>query len=273
MRTVWMIDAVLFPHYRDELVREIEDQGHHPFLIEGPKPGYRWNDLGTSKLKTPDDRVVVHGDIDLVRTIQEQGRCDVVAPATIQNYECASYFCELGEYLLNRNYCMLPFGELERRREFLFATFGVGDAIFVRPNSPLKIFTGQLVTRGAFADHMELMGFYEFPRSEIVVVSSPWSLVAEWRFVVVEGRVIAGSQYRRANTAALEPCQNTGAKAFADRIVSTGFEPDPVWVFDVCQTDDGEFHLLEIGVFAFADLYACDKTAIVRCVSAVGSLS
>ena len=36
---------------------------------------------------------------------------------------------------------------------------------------------------------------------------------------------------------------------------------------DICQTADGEFHLLEIGGFSFADLYSCDKAAVVAAVS------
>ncbi|MEM7317124.1 MAG: hypothetical protein AAF497_28655, partial [Planctomycetota bacterium] len=53
------------------------------------------------------------------------------------------------------------------------------------------------------------------------------------------------------------------------KIASMGYSPDPVWIIDICQTSDGEYHLLEIGGFSFADLYSCDKTDIVAAVSAV----
>jgi hypothetical protein len=36
---------------------------------------------------------------------------------------------------------------------------------------------------------------------------------------------------------------------------------------DICKTSDGAYHLLEIGGFSFADLYTCDKNAIVAEVS------
>jgi len=38
---------------------------------------------------------------------------------------------------------------------------------------------------------------------------------------------------------------------------------------DICQTSDGDYHLLEIGDFSFSDLYACNMPDIVRAVSAV----
>jgi len=59
------------------------------------------------------------------------------------------------------------------------------------------------------------------------------------------------------------------AKQRAQTIASCGYSPDPVWIIDICQTSDGEYHLLEIGGFSFADLYACDKSDIVNAVSNV----
>ena len=37
---------------------------------------------------------------------------------------------------------------------------------------------------------------------------------------------------------------------------------------DICKTSDGNYHLLEIGGFSFADLYACDMKTVVSAVSA-----
>ena len=46
---------------------------------------------------------------------------------------------------------MLPYAELSRCQDFLFNKIGRGDRIFVRPDSPLKLFTGQIATRETFA--------------------------------------------------------------------------------------------------------------------------
>jgi len=59
-----------------------------------------------------------------------------------------------------------------------------------------------------------------------------------------------------------------GAFKLAGKIALSGIGPDLIWIIDICQTDEGEFYMLEIGGFSFSDLYATDKTAIVRATSA-----
>jgi hypothetical protein len=162
---------------------------------------------------------------------------------------------------------MLPFGELRRQKEFLLNTFGQAGRFFVRPDSPLKLFTGQIVSADTFEADLEFMAFYEFPIESLVVVSAPQSLDAEWRFVVVERNVITGSQYKLGGKNDVQASYDQAAMDLASRIASSEYQPDPAWVMDICRTSDGSYHLLEIGGFSFSDLYAGDKNAIVAEVS------
>jgi hypothetical protein len=175
----------------------------------------------------------------------------------------SSYACHFGEYLLNHDYIMLPFGELNRCQDHLFDRLGVEGRIFVRPDSPLKLFTGQIASRQTFAADLEFMGFYEFPANSLVVASSPKKIVTEWRFIVVKGRIVAGSRYKAGNEFSPELGYDSGAFDLAQEIAALGYEPDPVWVLDVCRDSTNTYSLLEIGGFSFADLYACDKTNLV----------
>jgi hypothetical protein len=54
----------------------------------------------------------------------------------------------------------------------------------------------------------------------------------------------------------------------ATEIAGGDYQPDPAWVLDICRTATGDYRLLEIGGFSFADLYACDKNDVVAAVSA-----
>ena len=83
---------------------------------------------------------------------------------------------------------MLPYAELPRFKDFLFDTLGRNDQLFVRPDSPLKIFTGLTISRSTFDKDYDFMGFYEFPVESLVVVSSPKTIRAEWRYVVADGK-------------------------------------------------------------------------------------
>lgn len=271
MNVGWLIDADMFGGYRDQLVAAIREQGHDAKLIHAPSPPFRWDDVGCSYRETfPEDSCVIsHGDIELVTRIHHERRWTPGAFCTVENFFFSNYVCQYGQYLLNRDYIMLPFGEVGRQKDFLFDTVGHDDRIFVRPDSPLKLFTGQIASRSTFAADIEFMGFYEFPINSLVVVSSPKAITNEWRFVVANGKVVAGSQYKQG--ADLDYRADYDSKAFdlAASIAANDYEPDPAWVLDICKTSDGSYHLLEIGGFSFADLYACNMADVVTAVSAV----
>jgi hypothetical protein len=90
---------------------------------------------------------------------------------------------------------------------------------------------------------------------------------AEWRFVVVDQQIVAGSQYKERGVLTIRAECDAEAGRLATTIAGGSFQPDPVWVIDVCRTADGAYRVLEIGAFSFASLYACDKDAVVDGVS------
>lgn len=113
---------------------------------------------------------------------------------------------------------------------------------------------------------------YEFPEESIVVISSPKTIVNEWRFVVAAGEVVAGCLYQCGTDKAFDSNYDPAAFQLASEIAALGYEPDPVWVVDICETSDGEYRMLEIGGFSFSDLYACNKLDVVVAVSNVAKL-
>ena len=112
------------------------------------------------------------------------------------------------------------------------------------------------------------MGFYEFPANSLVVVSSPKTIINEWRFVVANGKVVAGCQYKHGDDFDYRPDYDGNAFDLATSIAAIDYEPDPVWVMDICKISDNSYHLLEIGGFSFADLYACNMPDVVAAASA-----
>jgi len=132
-----------------------------------------------------------------------------------------------------------------------------------------NFFTGQTASFDTFDADIEYMGFYEFPIESLVVVSTPKTIEREWRFVAANKEIVSGCLYCESGNFESKPVIDLGAKQLAIEIVSSEYSPDPVWIIDICQSSDGAYHLLEIGGFSFADLYACDKSDIVSAVSAV----
>lgn len=265
----WLIDALAFDYYHDELVAAIDRNGYRAVSVNRPDAPYQWDDARNSYRKAfpPGSCVVTHGDIDLVTRVFKDRIWTPGAFASVEKFFCSHYYSHFGKFLLNRDYAMLPFAELPRCQDFLFRTFGVEDTIFVRPDSPLKLFTGMTVSRATFDRDYEFMGFYDFPRESLVVVSSPKRIISEWRFVIVDRRVIAGSIYIENGQKVSRIAKDDKALELAKSVLEIDYQPDPVWVLDVCRTEDHQYHLLEIGGFSFAGLYACDKDAVVTSVS------
>jgi hypothetical protein len=105
---------------------------------------YRWDDVGSSyrRVYPQGACVVFHGSIALATRIADDALWQPGAWFTRENYNCSTYYCHLAPFLLNADYVMLPFGELRRRKQFLFDHFASDGAIFVRPDSVAKSFTG-----------------------------------------------------------------------------------------------------------------------------------
>ena len=270
MSVGWLLDAEMFDHYRESLVGAIKGQGHRVELVTAPSPPYRWDDVGPQWLEVyPEgDCVVTHGDIEFATRVRDSGRWTPGAFCTVEHYVWSHYASKYADFLLNADYVMLPFGELRRRREFLFDAVGSDGRFFARPDSPLKLFTGQLVTADSFEKDLEYMAFYDVPDDALVVVSSPKPIVDEWRFVIAQREVAAGCRYRRGGKLLSEAGYDDDALRVAESVAAREYQPDPVWVVDIGRTTNGEYGVVEIGGFSFADLYACDMSAVVRSVSA-----
>jgi hypothetical protein len=271
MNVGWLVDASVFDAYHEDLARAVVRNGQTIQSVNRPNPPYGWSDTGDRYRDAfpPGSCVVTHADIDLVCRVLDAGIWTPGAFASVDRFACTHYFSHLGRFLMSRDYTMLPFGELRRCQDFLFDVFGEDGKIFVRPDSCLKLFSGQLVSQSTFDRDLEFMAFYEFPIESLVVVSSPREIEAEWRFVVADQVVVAGSQYKLNHAKHLTADVDRTAKQLAEKVAAAGYAPDPVWILDICRTTDGEHHLLEIGAFSFADLYQCDKDAVVKAVSDV----
>lgn len=159
-----------------------------------------------------------------------------------------------GENHINHDYIRMTFGELAPIDTVIW---GWGESIFVRPDSILKEFTGTVVTLMNFDEKYKLMSFYddvvtpELP----IIVSSVKKIEKEWRFIVVDNKIISG-----------EPCTDEALK-FATEMAKVNI-PDRVWVLDICLSDLG-YKVLEIGCFSFAEIYSNDLDEIIREVSKV----
>lgn len=263
----WLVEEEGFNLDLEPLLSEIKAQGHG-LKIHNHVP-FEGSDkyLG---LFDKDDCVVFYGSLQFGKQIQRQAPWIPGVYCSLEKFECTYYYPFFGSWLLNGNYVMLPYGELKRRKDFLLETLSNNGAVFVRPSSGFKIFTGKVIYAESWAKDVENLGFYDVDPERVVVVAEPHNLDGEWRFIVVKGRVVAGSQYRSAIGVKYSEVIAPEIYEFAQKVVdSAKYEPDPAWCLDVCRRKDGELFVLEVGCFSSAGLYAASKSDIVREVSKV----
>jgi hypothetical protein len=264
MKTNWILEDNIFEEdFVTEMIDEICKQDMNVDIVL--TNASFWNKKDFLDCYGEDECVVCYGSLQFIKQVRNKTSWIPGHFCTLENYSCTHYYPAFSDYLLAEKYIMLPFGELDRQKEFLYETLGDNDCIFIRPNRGDKIFTGTVVKKETWEKDIELLGFYDVEPYDLCIVSEPQNIEKEWRLVVADTKVITGSEYS-PNEKKDVPKEVID---LGNEICSIDYKPDSVWTMDICQLQNGELKLLEIGSFSCAGLYRCDVEIIVREVSKI----
>lgn len=142
---------------------------------------------------------------------------------------------------------------------------------FTRPSHDLKQFSGHCLDAGDcaawFKDAMECdsTGSYKLESDTMVVLARPKKICAEWRYFIVDGKIISGSMYRfngrlypygeESDHKCLEEAQEMANK----------WLPDPCCVMDIALVDDESTpKVIEFNCINGSGFYGHDIGAIFR---------
>lgn len=285
MKVKWLFEKDVFEDNTDKLIEIVRKQGMEakvvPYIPFDDELVYRCNQLWQHPDPDGSDCVIFYGSLNFGKKLQKSAW----VPGVYLNqkaFECTSYYPVIKDLLIHYNdFIMLPYGSLEDKRDYLFNHFQTGK-LFIRPNSGTKEFTGFVTTRDKFSEAVKLAGFYDVEPELLVLVSGAWDLQKEWRFVVVDGKVISGSLYRSWGGSVDDPSSQDFVLKYSKSLceLSTDedawdvaqqcadrYNPDRAWTIDVCQTLAGQYKILEIGCFSCAGMYGNDLDTIVEKVS------
>ena len=264
MKPKWVLEKNIFQENIEAFKEAIVAQGmeykvvtYAPF--EGPQC------LG---VYDPKDCVVFYGSLNLAKQVQKHTQWVPGAWCNLPQFECVYYYPKLSQFLLNDRYIMLPYGELLRQKDFLYETLGNSGCLFIRPSSGFKLFTGTVVHVDKYEREVECFGLYDVEPHKVVVVSEPQNLLEEWRLVIADQRCVTGSLYKNAGKIVHSPEVPQEVIDYGNLVAGT-WQPDPVFVLDVCRLKSGELKLIEINSFSSSGLYVCDKAKIVEAASAM----
>ncbi|MFN0198323.1 MAG: ATP-grasp domain-containing protein [Planctomycetaceae bacterium] len=216
------------------------------------------------------------GDADIVifrgslgnanRIVAELDWCPGAICATNAFY-CSSYYEHAKRWLLHEKWAFSTVEAMVAEPTEIAGKLARENQVFVRPDSPLKPFSGRVISLNNLTLESLDFGFY-YDDSMIPVVIAPIkTILREWRFVVADREVVAGCAYNADDHSAMGG-DVAPAMTMAIEIARKLEPPDPVYILDLCETDDG-IRLLELNPFSGADLYSCDPDAVVFAVEQV----
>lgn len=185
-----------------------------------------------------------------------------------------------GRWALNADCSFVPLAHFLRCWRSLSAPYANAQGeFFLKPDKPYKLFCGALVKDGP--QEIEFLREYlalEGKRKEaqlnadsMIMISSPKTMVNEYRFIVAGGRIASGSPYRINGqvtylATGIPPCvMRLAEKCAADR----RWQPAPVYTLDIADDGSGRPKIVELNNFPRAILYNCDMRQVALGVSRV----
>lgn len=253
----WIIEKYIFDENLDKFQSIFKKHNINYKVVEY----FPFMDFNPDDYFGPDEIVIFYGSLNFASLINKKAKWIPGVWGNLSDLKCSNYYNHFGEYLLNSDYIMLPYGELHRRKDFLFNLFGVDDCIFIRPDDGFKTFTGTTVKLDNYQKEVDYLGFYDVDKSNIVIVSSPKKIDAEYRFICIDGKIVTGSTYKtygEKNEISEYPIE---ARDFAQKIASV-WQPEMCFTIDVALSSSS-YHLLEINSFSSSGFYCCDIESIV----------
>ena len=139
---------------------------------------------------------------------------------------------------------------------------------FIRPDRDSKIFAGVVIDGEKFEewqDQVIAMNVDLFPQTP-VVLSSPKNIQKEYRFFIVDGKVITGSKYyAHCRLSEKELGEKEQEVVEYAQYTTQIWQPDRAYVIDIAMVA-GEYKVLEVNCFNSSGFYKSDVKKIFKAV-------
>lgn len=216
----------------------------------------------------PDQCVVLYGSHQFVRAINTNGRFQPGMLGVNNRTHASAYMSNLPlDWFLNRDAVFMTWAMFKRRARELFYDHDT-NALFIRPDSGFKAFAGQVVHYGTIDEDIKTLDELSGVMDEtMILVNTTQELLGEFRFVIADGKVIAGSEYRWDGKLDIRRDWTPECEALAQSVADHPWQVDIAYTCDVALLEHG-VKVIELNGFSCAGLYACDLDKVVKGVSA-----
>lgn len=260
---IWIEEREVFAPEWDRLIEEVKAEGHE--VVCWP-PAWTELDALPTHLWEGENRVFFHVSLELAARLA--ALLHDVSPGVLcdeQALRCSAWYGDFETELVHQHAWYMTTARALVEQGVDARVVGGGAACFVRPDSPLKPFSGRVLARdGITLDRLD-HGFYYEDEELPIVVASCREIGVEWRLVIVHGRLISGSAYDAATRTTLKGESGSAAYDFAQEVLSRHDMRrfGQGCVMDVAQVD-GVWRVMEFNPLSGASLYGCDLGAVAR---------
>lgn len=197
--------------------------------------------------------VIAMGSDSLLRLAKNKNW--VPGAFTNDNFDVRIWLGIFGEKLLNHDSKIYKFGEIPAPVD--------NTSFFIRPVYDLKIFAGNVVDSESFSSWQNKAVAYgdTLNYDTPVAIAPPKRIYEEYRFFVVDGKIITQSRYKIGHKVIYSKEVNIDAINFAERMINI-WVPDTAFVMDVAHTPDG-YKVIEFNSINASGFYACDIKKII----------
>jgi len=178
---------------------------------------------------------------------------------TNEHFDYRSYMDHYGMHMLNHDAIICEFGNVK----------SPWPQFFFRPTADSKSFPGMVVEADnidEWADKVraiEQENYTTIDSKTPVVVAPLKKILREYRFFIVDGKVVTGAWYKQGDHL-IKETNTTDADDFAQRMVDV-WSPAEAFVLDIALTSTG-FRVLEVNCFNCSGYYASDVEKLFHAV-------
>ena len=212
-----------------------------------------WNDEWLKNGEFPnlkEEFVIFHGSLNVASILKK-----------IDNFKYSSYYDQLGMIMANDDYIMSTVKKFVNNTEL----YTRESEVFVRPNSPLKEFSGRVVKTQSlsFADFD--YGFYYDDVDLPIIISSVKKIQHEVRFLICCGDVVGNSLPNDYNQIEMIRCKDIA------KIAARLFMED-IYFVDVGIVN-GDPRVIEVNQFSGGQIYNIPPILIISAIEKLEGLN
>ena len=261
----WILDNQIIPrltYSSKSLPDVIRGQGMQVIGIEREDSGrYLVPEIDTSSC------FVLFGSHQFTKAINPNGRFQPGGLGVNERTRASAYMSNLPlDWFLNREGVFMTWAMFKHRAREMFFEHDT-NMLFVRPDSGFKTFAGQRMKYGTIDHDISTLDQTSGVMDEtMVLVNCGTEIKGEFRFVIADKQVIAGSEYRWDGVLDVRRDWPQECWDLAQKVAGGDWQVDIAYTCDVALTEEGP-RIVELNGFSCAGLYACDLELVVEGVS------